>query len=94
MIYVWNRYSIRVGRSSSPQGPFVDKSGKDLVDGGGEIVYGSNGDVYAPGGQGVLSDEVEGDVLYYHYCAFLSPFFLFAYWLESDGANGGCCDSE
>ncbi|GKZ17685.1 hypothetical protein AbraCBS73388_010002 [Aspergillus brasiliensis] len=60
-------YSIRVGRSSSPQGPFVDKSGKDLVDGGGEIVYGSNGDVYAPGGQGVLSDEVEGDVLYYHY---------------------------
>ncbi|PYH94628.1 Arabinanase/levansucrase/invertase [Aspergillus ellipticus CBS 707.79] len=59
-------YSIRVGRSRSPRGPFLDKMGRDLVNGGGEIVYGSNGDVYAPGGQGVLALE-EGDVLYYHY---------------------------
>lgn len=51
----------------------MDKQGKDLVDGGGEIVYGSNGDVYAPGGQGVLSGEVEGDVLYYHYCEYPFP---------------------
>lgn len=35
--------------------------------GGGEIVYGSNGDTYAPGGQGVLRDG-DTDVLYYHYC--------------------------
>ncbi|RAK96230.1 arabinan endo-1,5-alpha-L-arabinosidase [Aspergillus ibericus CBS 121593] len=62
-------YSIRLGRSASPRGPFVDKQGRDLVDGGGEIIYGSNGDVYAPGGQGVLTDESGGvDVLYYHYC--------------------------
>ncbi|KAJ5346330.1 hypothetical protein N7541_008812 [Penicillium brevicompactum] len=59
-------YSIRVGRSNSPRGPFTDKSGTDLVKGGGEIVYGSNGDTYAPGGQGVLRDG-ETDVLYYHY---------------------------
>lgn len=60
------RYSIRVGRSHSPTGPFTDKAGTDLVKGGGEIVYGSNGDTYAPGGQGVLRDG-DGDVLYYHY---------------------------
>lgn len=60
------RYSIRVGRSQNPRGPFIDKSGKDLVDGGGSLVYGSNGDTYAPGGQGVI--RVDGtDVLYYHY---------------------------
>ncbi|PLB40285.1 arabinan endo-1,5-alpha-L-arabinosidase [Aspergillus candidus] len=61
-----NEYSIRVGRSSSPRGPFVDRNGEDLTRGGGEIIYGSNGDIYAPGGQGVLT--VDGiDILYYHY---------------------------
>ncbi|RAL13846.1 arabinan endo-1,5-alpha-L-arabinosidase [Aspergillus homomorphus CBS 101889] len=63
-------YSIRVGRSLSPRGPFVDRQGRDLVQGGGEIVYRSNAEVYAPGGQGVLVDlqsGVEVDVLYYHY---------------------------
>jgi arabinan endo-1,5-alpha-L-arabinosidase len=60
------RYSIRVGRSNSPRGPFTDKSGTDLVKGGGEVVYGSNGETYAPGGQGILRDG-DTDVLYYHY---------------------------
>lgn len=60
------RYSIRVGRSQSPRGPFLDKAGKDLVNGGGSVVYGSNAETYAPGGQGVLRDG-DTDVLYYHY---------------------------
>ncbi|KAE8381242.1 putative arabinan endo-1,5-alpha-L-arabinosidase B [Aspergillus bertholletiae] len=67
-------YSIRVGRSESPHGPFVDKQGKELTQGGGELIYGSNNDVYAPGGQGVLAGEAAnlftgttGDILYYHY---------------------------
>ncbi|OGM51073.1 arabinan endo-1 [Aspergillus bombycis] len=59
-------YSIRVGRSESPHGPFVDKQGEELTQGGGELIYGSNNDVYAPGGQGVLTGET-GDILYYHY---------------------------
>ncbi|KAJ5729323.1 uncharacterized protein N7483_003831 [Penicillium malachiteum] len=62
-------YSIRVGRSDNLRGPFFDKSGKDLVSGGGELVYGSNGNAYAPGGQGVVFDG-ENDILYYHYCKF------------------------
>ncbi|KAJ5627299.1 Glycoside hydrolase family 43 [Penicillium herquei] len=59
-------YSIRVGRSQNPRGPFIDKSGKDLVNGGGTVIYGSNGETYAPGGQGVLRDG-DTDILYYHY---------------------------
>lgn len=63
------RYEIRVGRSTHIRGPFLDKTGRQLLDGGGTVVYGSNhGDVYAPGGLGVLpeSDEHQ-DILYYHY---------------------------
>lgn len=64
------RYSIRVGRSKDVTGPFVDKSGKKLLDGGGTTVYGSNhGLVYAPGGIGVLPENKHHqDIMYYHYC--------------------------
>ncbi|OJJ47295.1 hypothetical protein ASPZODRAFT_1937166 [Penicilliopsis zonata CBS 506.65] len=74
-------YSIRVGRSNSPQGPFVDQNGDNLVDGGGLVVYGSNGDVYAPGGQGVLADS-DSDILYYHYREF-RPSILLVWGLRS-----------
>ncbi|KAE8153971.1 putative arabinan endo-1,5-alpha-L-arabinosidase D [Aspergillus avenaceus] len=62
-------YSVRVGRSKDVRGPFVDKDGKSLDDGGGTTVYGSNhGLVYAPGGLGVLSgNDTDPDILYYHY---------------------------
>lgn len=66
-ILTTSRYSIRVGRSQSPRGPFLDKTGKDLTDGGGTLIYGSNGDTYAPGGQAVIRVG-DTDVLYYHYC--------------------------
>ncbi|KAL3482420.1 putative arabinan endo-1,5-alpha-L-arabinosidase D [Aspergillus californicus] len=64
-----NEYSIRVGRSESVHGPFVDRSDTDLLDGGGSVIYGSNhGKVYAPGGLGILSGTNDDpDVLYYHY---------------------------
>lgn len=64
-----NRYSIRVGRSDNAHGPYHDKDGKELLKGGGTIVYGSNhGTVYAPGGLGVLpGKEQRPDILYYHY---------------------------
>ncbi|CAI7577105.1 unnamed protein product [Penicillium glandicola] len=63
-------YSIRVGRSKSVRGPFRDKMGKKLLNGGGTVVYGSNhGVVYAPGGLGVLAGKNDSmpDILYYHY---------------------------
>ncbi|CAG8020679.1 unnamed protein product [Penicillium olsonii] len=63
-------YSIRVGRSKDVRGPFSDKDGHRLLDGGGTVVYASNhGSVYAPGGLGVLpgSNDSTPDILYYHY---------------------------
>ncbi|OJJ00035.1 hypothetical protein ASPVEDRAFT_51304 [Aspergillus versicolor CBS 583.65] len=64
-----DEYSIRVGRSTSVHGPFADRDGKKLLEGGGSIVYGSNHrEVYAPGGLGVLSgSDGSSDILYYHY---------------------------
>ncbi|KAL2834615.1 glycosyl hydrolase [Aspergillus pseudoustus] len=76
-------YRIKVGRSESARGPFVDKQGKDLVDGGGDTVYASNGDVFAPGGQGILTDEF-GDILYYHY---LNTTISYDFWEARLGYN-------
>jgi len=64
------RYSIRVGKSSNVGGPFVDKSGKKLLQGGGTVVYASNhGNIFAPGGPGVVpaSGGESQDILVYHY---------------------------
>jgi arabinan endo-1,5-alpha-L-arabinosidase len=66
-------YHIIVGRSSNPQGPYVDRGGIDMTQGGGTIILASHGNIIGPGGQGVFHD-VDGDVLVYHYY---------------DGANGG-----
>ena len=64
-----DEYKIMVCRAESPTGPFKDKSGKDcLKENGGSLVLGSHGNVYAPGGQGVIEDPDSGKVaLYYHY---------------------------
>jgi arabinan endo-1,5-alpha-L-arabinosidase len=50
-------YDIRVGRSRIATRLFVDMDGAALDNGGEYIVYGSNGYVYASGGQGVLTGE-------------------------------------
>ncbi|KAI1210784.1 glycoside hydrolase family 43 protein [Annulohypoxylon truncatum] len=60
-------YHIAVCKSDSPAGPFVDKDGVACTDGGGTTVLASQGNTYAPGGQGVFTDDAYGDVLYYHY---------------------------
>ncbi|KAJ4990465.1 arabinan endo-alpha-l-arabinosidase a [Stagonosporopsis vannaccii] len=60
-------YKIQACRSSSVSGPFIDKSGKSCLQGGGTTVLESHGWVYGPGGQGVLNDPSLGPVLYYHY---------------------------
>ncbi|KAL8798060.1 MAG: hypothetical protein Q9182_006984 [Xanthomendoza sp. 2 TL-2023] len=60
-------YKIQVCRANSVSGPFVDKSGKSCLEGGGTTVLKSHGWVYGPGGQGVINDPKLGPVLYYHY---------------------------
>lgn len=59
-------YHIRVGRSESPTGPFLDADGTALLDGGGTTVLASDGRYIGPGGQSVLTDGGD-DVLVYHY---------------------------
>ena len=62
-------YKVMVCRSQGPTGPFSDDQNRDCVtDDGGKLVLGSHGNVYAPGGQGIMDDETIGSVImYYHY---------------------------
>ncbi|KAF2109897.1 glycosyl hydrolase [Lophiotrema nucula] len=64
-----DEYRIMVCRSQSATGPFTDDKGRSCVaENGGSLVLASHGNVYAPGGQGVVYDESVGRVvLYYHY---------------------------
>jgi arabinan endo-1,5-alpha-L-arabinosidase len=59
-------YNIRVGRSTSPRGPFHDRSGRALLDGGGTKILATHGNVIGPGGQSVIRIH-HRDYLVYHY---------------------------
>jgi arabinan endo-1,5-alpha-L-arabinosidase len=59
-------YRIIVGRSTSVNGPYTDRGGIPLTQGGGTIVLSSHGSIIGPGGQTVLNDT-DGDILVYHY---------------------------
>ena len=79
-------YSIRVCRSESVSGPYVDQNGVACLESGGTTVLASHGTVYGPGGQGVYADASEGGaVLYYHYGEFST-------WRSTPFASGlGLC---
>jgi arabinan endo-1,5-alpha-L-arabinosidase len=59
-------YNIKVGRSTQPDGPYVDRSGTALMADGGTPVLSTHGFVVGPGGQTVLHDRGR-DWLVYHY---------------------------
>ncbi|KAI8824037.1 family 43 glycosyl hydrolase [Fimicolochytrium jonesii] len=59
-------YHIMVGRSQSSNGPFFDKNGVNLANGGGTEILGGHDGIHGPGGQSVFRD-VDGDLLVYHY---------------------------
>jgi arabinan endo-1,5-alpha-L-arabinosidase len=54
-------YNIRVGRSKSPLGPFVDHTGTDLIRGGGKLVVAASGRFVGPGhfGRLTIADGIE-----------------------------------
>jgi arabinan endo-1,5-alpha-L-arabinosidase len=55
-------YKIMVGRSRDVTGPYVDRDGQSLLEGGGTTLLETSGDRVGPGGQSV-SDEI----IAYHY---------------------------
>ncbi|KAJ5125906.1 hypothetical protein N7448_005218 [Penicillium atrosanguineum] len=60
-------YHIMVCRSTTGTGGFVDKDGTACTNTGGSLLLASHGQVYGPGGQGVVNDNDLGLVMYYHY---------------------------
>jgi arabinan endo-1,5-alpha-L-arabinosidase len=63
---VASTYNIRVGRADKIEGPYLDKDGKDMREGGGSLVEGSTGRFIGPGGQEALKTS-KRDMLAYHY---------------------------
>lgn len=59
-------YNIRVGRSASPTGPYLDKNGINMLNAGGTVLLESTGRFIGPGHTGIL---VEGSTNWftYHY---------------------------
>jgi len=56
-------YRIVVGRSRAVTGPYVDRDGRALLDGGGTTVLQTSGDRIGPGGESVS----DGVVAYHYY---------------------------
>ncbi|MEU4390233.1 arabinan endo-1,5-alpha-L-arabinosidase [Kribbella sp. NPDC023855] len=55
-------YKIAVGRSRSVSGPYVDRQGTPMLQGGGTVILSGSGSMAGPGGQ-----SVSGDWLAHHY---------------------------
>jgi len=58
-------YKVMVGRSDSPLGPYVDKAGKPLLEGGGTLLLMGDERWRGPGHNSVLQTN-DGDWLVYH----------------------------
>ncbi len=69
-------YNIRVGRADKVTGPYLDKTGTDLRNGGGTLVLGTDGDFIGPGHAGIITKGGQ---------EFMSMHFY-------DGARGGASE--
>lgn len=58
-----DNYKEAVGRSSHPQGPFVDEAGVPMMEGGGTVLLRTNSDWLAPGGGTAYVDPQTGESL-------------------------------
>jgi len=62
-------YNIRVGRSSALLGPYADRDGRPMLDGGGTLVLQGSGDWAAAGHNAVLFDGTRAYNVYHAYAA-------------------------
>ena len=58
-------YNIRVGRARRVTGPYIDRSGKNMMEGGGTLVIAGAGRWVGPGHCSILQEK-DGDRLIYH----------------------------
>jgi arabinan endo-1,5-alpha-L-arabinosidase len=66
-------YRTMVGRSSKVTGPYVDRTGKKMTDGGGTEILASHGSITGPGHPAVLHDEDDWLLIYHHYYDEFNP---------------------
>jgi arabinan endo-1,5-alpha-L-arabinosidase len=60
-------YRIMVGRSRAPGGPYVDRAGRAMLDGGGTQVVGTHDEIIGPGGQSIVADGWGWQIVYHYY---------------------------
>jgi arabinan endo-1,5-alpha-L-arabinosidase len=63
---VASTYNIRVGQADRIEGPYRDKDGKAMLDGGGSLMLATTGRFIGPGGQEAVKTS-KGEWLAYHY---------------------------
>lgn len=61
-----SQYHVVAGRGEGPLGPFVDREGRDLRDGGGDTVLEGNAQWVGPGHPDVVTDDAGQDWMLYH----------------------------
>jgi arabinan endo-1,5-alpha-L-arabinosidase len=62
-------YNINVGRSSSLFGPYADREGRPMLEGGGTLLLQGGGDWVGPGHNAVLFDGTRAYNVYHAYAA-------------------------
>lgn len=62
-------YNLRVGRSTSVTGPYLDRNGVNMLNGGGTTVLESTGRYLGPGHAGILNDNGTYWFTYHYYDA-------------------------
>jgi arabinan endo-1,5-alpha-L-arabinosidase len=54
---VKSTYNIRMGRSRTITGPYLDQTGADMLHGGGSLLLSNTGPLFGPGHAGILIDN-------------------------------------
>ncbi len=77
-----DNYKQIVGRSTSPRGPFVDRNGVPMLQGGGTLLLQTGGDWLAPGGGSAYIDPETGESLLAFHALKLSENGALYAWLK------------